>query len=122
MANYIEDFNSKLDWAMPFQRTGKFPLDRSSMFDSYEDAVKYAAGAKDANGNPADSRGIAGTSYIGQLIVVFENDVVTVYKINADRSIEALTSESGVDADILELTTNLNAEIAARKAKNNIAK
>ena len=39
MANYIEDFNSKLDWAMPFQRTGKFPLDRSSMFDSYEDAV-----------------------------------------------------------------------------------
>ena len=111
MANYIENFNSKLDWAMPFQRTGKFPLDRSSMFDSYEDAVKYAAGA------PAtDSRGLGGSSYVGQLIVVFENDVVTVYKINADRNIEALTSESGVDADILELTTNLNAEIAARKA------
>ena len=111
MANYIENFNSKLDWAMPFQRTGKFPLDRSSMFDSYEDAVKYAAGA------PAtDSRGLGGSSYVGQLIVVFENDVVTVYKINADRKIEALTSESGVNADILELTTNLNAEIAARKA------
>ena len=111
MANYIENFNSKLDWAMPFQRTGKFPLDRTSMFDSYEDAVKYAAGA------PAtDSRGLGGSSYVGQLIVVFENDVVTVYKINADRNIEALTSESGVNADILELTTNLNAEITARKA------
>ena len=116
MAKYIENFSSKLDWAMPFQRTGNFPLDRSSMFDSYADAVKYAAAAKDENGNPADSRGLAGTSYVGQLIVVFENDVVTVYKINADRTIEALTSASGVDADILELTTNLNAEIAARKA------
>ena len=110
MAKYIEDFNSKLDWAMPFQRTGKFPLDRSTMFDSYEDAVKYALGA------PAtDSRGLGGTSYVGQLIVVFENDIVTVCKINADRTIEALTSASGVDADILDLQTQINNEIALRK-------
>ena len=109
MANYIENFNSKLDWAMPFQRTGKFPLDRSSIFSSYADAVLYAAGG-------ADARGLGGTSYVGQLIVVFENDVVTAYKINADRTIEALTSASGVDAEILELTTALNNEIAARKA------
>ena len=27
MANYTETFNAKLDWAMPFQRTGNFPLD-----------------------------------------------------------------------------------------------
>ena len=33
MASYIEDKSAiaKLDWAMSFQRTGKFPLDRSSM-------------------------------------------------------------------------------------------
>ena len=109
MANYIENFNSKLDWAMPFQRTGKFPLDRSSIFSSYADAVLYAAGG-------ADARGLGGTSYVGQLIVVFENDVVTAYKINADRTIEALTSSSGVDAEILDLQTQLNTEIAARKA------
>ena len=110
MANYIEEFNSKLDWAMPFQRTGKFPLDRSAFFSSYTDASNYA------KGDGSDSRGLGGTSYIGQLLVVFENDVVTVYKINADRTIEALTSSTGLDADISDLQTQLNAEIAARKA------
>ena len=110
MANYIEIFNSKLDWAMPFQRTGKFPLDRSGMFDTYTDAVAYA------KGDGSDSRGLGGTSYVGQLIVVFENDIVTLYKINADRTIEALTSESGVDANILDLQTKLNTETTARKA------
>ena len=44
MADYIENFASKLDFAMPFQRTGKFPLDRTDLFSSYADAVKYAAG------------------------------------------------------------------------------
>ena len=33
MANYKENFASKLDWAMPFQRTGAFPLDRSNLFE-----------------------------------------------------------------------------------------
>ena len=110
MANYIEDFNSKLDWAMPFQRTGKFPIDRTNLFSTYNDAVAYA------KGDGSDSRGLGGTSYVGQLIVVFENDVVTAYKINANRTIEALTSSSGVDAEILDLQTQLNSEIAARKA------
>lgn len=65
MAEYSEVFTSKLDWAMPFQRTGKFPLDRSSMFSSYEDALKYAQ----QTGN--DTRALGGTSYIGQIIVVY---------------------------------------------------
>lgn len=84
MANYVESFASKLDWAMPFQRTGKFPLDRTDLFSSYDDAVKYAAGNVE---NP-DSRGLCGTSYVGQIITVFENDTVTVYKINANRTLE----------------------------------
>ena len=42
MAQYQEAFTGKLDWAMPFQRTGAWPLDRSSMFESYEDALAYA--------------------------------------------------------------------------------
>jgi len=83
MANYTEVFKSKLDWAMPFQRTGDFPLDRTDLFSSYADAVKYATG--DTN-NP-DSRALCGTSYVGQIITVFENDTVTVYKINADRTL-----------------------------------
>lgn len=83
MANYTETFTSKLDWAMPFQRTGKFPLDRTDLFSSYADAVKYAAG----NTSDPDSRGLCGTSYIGQIVTVYENDAVTCYKIDPDRSL-----------------------------------
>lgn len=68
MASYNENFASKLDWAMPFQRTGKFPLDRTSIFDSYADALKYA------KQDGTDNRALGGTSYIGQIITVYGND------------------------------------------------
>lgn len=85
MAEYILNVagqTSKLDWAMPFQRTGAFPLDRSSVFSSYADAVKYAAGAGD------DERGLGGTSYVGQTIVVYDNETVTLYIIEANRTLK----------------------------------
>lgn len=93
MANYVESFASKLDWAMPFQRTGKFPLDRTDLFASYADAVKYAAG----NTADPDTRALCGTSYVGQIITVFEDDVVTVYKINADRTLEQVGKATASD-------------------------
>ena len=68
MASYQEVFTSKLDWAMPFQRTGKFPLDRSSIFDSYADALAYA------KQDGSDKRSLGGSSYIGQIIAVYGND------------------------------------------------
>ena len=89
MANYIENFKSKMDWANVFVRTGNFPLDRSSIFSSYDDAVLYAIGV----GN--DSRGLGKTSYVGQIITVYENDEVNVYKINPDRSLEPVGSGNG---------------------------
>ena len=85
MAEYILNVagqTSKLDWAMPFQRTGAFPLDRSSVFSSYADAVKYAAGAGD------DERGLGGTSYVGQTIAVYDNETVTLYIIEANRTLK----------------------------------
>lgn len=85
MAEYIlnvAEQTSKLDWAMPFQRTGAFPLDRSSIFSSLADATKYAAGAGD------DERGLGGTSYVGQSIAVYDNETVTLYIINADRTLK----------------------------------
>lgn len=81
--SYIEQFSDKLDWAIPFQRTGKFPLDRSDLFSSYEDAVKYAAG----NMDDPDSRKLCGTSYIGQIITVVENGNVSAYQISASRTL-----------------------------------
>lgn len=105
MANYIESFKSKMDWGNTFVRTGAFPLDRSSMFSSYEDAVAYA------KGDGSDSRGLGRTAYVGQVISVYENGKVSVYKINEDRSLEgigggnsSLTSFTVVDGKVVEAT------------------
>ena len=97
MASYIDN-PSKLDWAMSFQRTGTFPLDRSSMFASLTDAQKYA------KGDGSDSRALGGTSYVGQVISVYENDVVTVYKINADRSLGEVGKATNGDEKSIHLT------------------
>lgn len=75
MESYKEIFKSKLDWANVFVRTNNFPLDRSSIFGSYEDALKYA------KGDGSDSRKLGKTSYVGQTISVYENGMVSVYKI-----------------------------------------
>ena len=99
MASYV-DLMSKLDWAMSFQRTGKFPLDRSSMFSSYADAVKYALG------DGSDERGLGGTSYIGQPISVFEDDDVRLYIIKADRTLVEVGTPIVGDGKSLTVTTN----------------
>lgn len=83
--SYKEYTSSKVDWYLPLQRTNGFPLDRTDMFASYDDAVAYA------KGDGTDSRKLGKTSYVGQLITVFENDTVTVFKINADRKIEPVS-------------------------------
>lgn len=98
----IEIFSSKLDWAMPFQRTGKFPLDRTDLFISYADAVKYAKGDL----TDPDERGLCGTSYVGQIITVIDdNNKVTAYKINADRTLEAFSAASGESAYSIQPVT-----------------
>lgn len=111
MANYIEQFSKGLDWARVFQRTDSTPLDRTSMFSSYDDAVQYASG-----GN--DSRGLSGTSYIGQIVTVYENDQVKIYKINSDRTLSSIDSQvalENIDESIDEIedtvTSLLNTEI-----------
>ncbi|MCM1214028.1 MAG: hypothetical protein NC548_05860 [Lachnospiraceae bacterium] len=89
--------NPTLDFALQMRRTGAWALDVSSTFTSIEDATKYAAGNK---ADP-DSRGLCGTSYIGQVISVITDDGVKVYKIQADRSLsEVGTATSGDDQSI----------------------
>lgn len=80
------DPNKKLDWAMSFQRTGTFPLDRSSMFSSLADATAYALG------DGSDSRALGGTSFIGQIIVVYSDTEVAAYIITADRTLQKLAA------------------------------
>ena len=83
----VVDKTSKLDWAFPFQRTGAFPLDRSSLFSSYADAVLYASGGE-------DERGLSGSSYVGQPISVYDAETtsITLYVIQTDRSLKEVGS------------------------------
>lgn len=94
MASYSEvNIKSQLDWANVLQRTGAVPLDKSSMFSSYADASKYAA----ADPQDPDSRGLFGTSYVGQIITVYENGVVSVYKIGEARDLQPVGGDGSVD-------------------------
>ena len=80
---YTENISSILKWGNSFQRQFDFPLDRTSIHGSYEDAVRYARGEKgfdsgnyfnytDESGKPlVDERGLCKLAYIGQTITVW---------------------------------------------------
>ena len=113
MASYEEIFGTSVQTQPNVQqRTKATPLDRSSMFSSYDDAVEYAKGPYKAEGerraSAHDSRKLAGTSYIGQIISVYENDHVTVFVINPDRTLKEVggfDSFDGVDCGVYDRET-----------------
>jgi len=86
MGKYEENFKSKMDWQNVFVRTSDFPLDRSSMFGSLEDAKKYASG------DGSDDRELGFTSYVGQIITVYENGETNIYQINEDRDLQQIAT------------------------------
>ena len=114
MAEYILDVmsqTSKLDWAFPFQRTGAFPIDRSAVFSSFADAQKYALG------DGSDERELGGTSYVGQIISVYEagegEDAVATanaYIITPARGLMKLASTTA-SGDIASDVANLQGEV-----------
>lgn len=92
MANYVDSNFNFLGFPMGFQRDLGFALDRSEIFDSYEDAVKYATGTLvDAE---KDKRKLAPTSYVGQKISVVTADSVAVYVIDTDRTLRRIDVEA----------------------------
>ena len=93
----------KFDLPKGYQRTGEFPLDPSSVFASKADAVLYAAGG-------ADSRGLSGTRYAGQLIAVVENGATTLYTVESDNTLKAVGGD--VSADLATLTGKVDAILA----------
>ena len=109
------DLNKKLDWAMSFQRTGKFPLDRSSMFGSYADALAYA------KQDGSDSRQIGGTSYVGQIVCVFgpgadgHTEEIAAYIITAVGAGASLRkfAQSSASGDVEDEIAQLGARITA---------
>lgn len=110
MAEYIENVaaqTSKLDWAFPFERKGQFPLDRSALFSSLDDARLYASG------EATDARKLGGTSYVGQIITVYQAESddgtpasVNAYIITPSRELmklAATTASGDLSADLLAL-------------------
>lgn len=93
----------KFDLPKGYQRTGEFPLDPSSVFASKADADLYAAGG-------ADSRGLSGTRYAGQLIAVVENGVTTLYTVESNDTLKAVGGD--VSADLATLTSKVDAILA----------
>lgn len=93
----------KFDLPKGYQRTGEFPLDPSSMFFSKADADLYASGG-------ADSRGLSGTRYAGQLISVVEGGVTSLYTVEANDTLKAVGGD--VSADLADLTSKVNAILA----------
>lgn len=111
---FVDNYG-KLDWALEFNRTGTFPLDRSTMFSSYADALAYA------KMDGTDSRQIGGTAYIGQLIAVYGPGVdgstqeVAAYIITAvgeGATLQKL-AQSSASGDYGEDIANLQAAVGA---------
>lgn len=114
MASYTEsNIKSIMSWANAFSRLNADVLDRTSLWGSLEDAEKYAKG----DASDPDSRGLQGTSYVGQPIVVFENDVVTEYLIQADRTLKEVGSKEDV---VFKVSTF--ADALAKATEENIGK
>ena len=111
---YVE-IGGKLDWALMFARTGKFPLDRSSMFSSYADALAYA------KQDGTDSRKIGGTAYVGQIVTVYgpgadnQTEEVAAYIITVVGQNAALQklAQSSATGDYGEDIANLQAAMSA---------
>lgn len=69
--------NERNDITRSFQRVFNFPLDRSTIFETYQDAEAYA------KGDGSDSRKLGKTVYLGQVISVVNtgDSSVKVYKV-----------------------------------------
>ena len=85
MASYSNVTNT-LNFSVSFKPTSAFPLDSRSMFGSYGAAAAAAATA--VNAGSSDS-----IYYIGQQLTVFENDVVSTYLIQADKTLKAVGAD-----------------------------
>jgi hypothetical protein len=123
MASYIENLVSKIGLDNIFQRKNSQPLDRSSIFGSLDDAEKYAAYAGRSKDEQKlldkDLRELGPTAYIGQIITVYENDSVNVYKINADSKLVLVGGNTS--QDIANLTTNVtNLQTSASTLTTNV--
>lgn len=95
MANI--DFNNYAGWDLPvyLNRLNPIPLDKTSIFYSYSGASAYALNVN--------------LAYEGQILSVIEDGVVTVYKINANRTLEPIGGGSPSSIEAYDYTYAVSA-------------
>lgn len=99
MASY-ENITNTLNFAVAFHPTTAFPLDDRTMFGSLSAAQAAAASAENAGSSNT-------IYYIGQMLTVFENDVVKHYSIQADKTLKELGSTVAGDNKCIVLNNNV---------------
>ena len=97
MASY-EPINNKLNFAVSFNPITAFPLDARSIFGSKTEAEAAAATAENAGSTNT-------VYYYGMPLVVFENDVATMYTIQGDKTLKEVGSAPVPDNATIELTS-----------------
>ena len=75
-----------MDFAVGFKPSGAFPLDVRSMFGSYNAALAAAQTAVEAGSSDS-------SYYYGQIVSVVENNVVTHYSIQTDKTLKEVGSQ-----------------------------
>lgn len=96
MASY-EGISNTLNFAVAFNPTTAFPLDARSIFGSKTAADAAAATAENAGSSNT-------VYYFGMPVVVFENDVATMYIIQGDKTLKEVGSAPVPDDATIELT------------------
>lgn len=101
MASYVYNNDKTQTEGYHYKRTSDEPLDWSSMFSSLLDAEEYAKGKYKKTGElrakAHDERGLAGASYPGQVITVYENNKICQYIILADRTLQEMDTDGTID-------------------------
>lgn len=97
MASY-EPINNKLNFAVSFNPITAFPLDARSIFGSKTEAEAAAATAENAGSTNT-------VYYYGMPLVVFENDVATMYTIQGNKTLKEVGSAPVPDNATIELTS-----------------
>ena len=93
MATSYTPITNTLDFQKAFKPAGGFPLDARSMFATKSEAEAKAATAVHA-GSPEQGNSLY---YVGQMITVFENDVVTHYTIEPDKTLKEVGKSVATD-------------------------
>ena len=81
--SYNKDLISTMNFAVSFKPQSAFPLDSRSMFGTYNEAYVAAQSAENAGSTNT-------IYYIGQILTVFENGIVSHYSIQADKTLKAI--------------------------------